>query len=402
MVGNSNKTLLIVDDEPNIRRVLTAVFEKAGYRVLTAENGRKALDVVSSEPNVRVMICDLIMPDLNGVEVLKSAKEINPQLSVVMITAHGTIKTAVDAMKLGAFDYITKPFDMDEIKLVVKNAAERSELLEENMHLKQELKSRYSFEGIIGSSSKMQEVFKIVERVANSNATVLIRGESGTGKELIARSIHYNSLRAAKPFVAVSCAALPETLLESELFGYEKGAFTGAVGQKVGRFELAHQGTLFLDEVPEISPAVQVKLLRVLQEREFERIGGTKTIKVDVRLIAATNRDLEQLVAEGHFRPDLYYRLQVIQIFLPPLRERTEDIPFLVQHFIEKYNKENGKSVKGVTDETMNLLMKYRWPGNVRELENVIERSVVLADTNEDLITPDLLPSLLQAAAASN
>lgn len=400
MVGNNNKTLLIVDDEPNIRRVLTAVFEKAGYRVLTAENGRKALDVVSSEPDVNVMICDLIMPDLNGVEVLKSAKEINPQLSVVMITAHGTIKTAVDAMKLGAFDYITKPFDMDEIKLVVKNAAERSELLEENIHLKQELKSRYSFEGIIGSSSKMQEVFKIVERVANSNATVLIRGESGTGKELIARAIHYNSPRAAKPFIAVSCAALPETLLESELFGYEKGAFTGAVGQKAGRFELAHQGTLFLDEVPEISPPVQVKLLRVLQEREFERVGGTKTIKVDVRLIAATNRDLEQLVAEGHFRPDLYYRLQVIQVFLPPLRERTEDIPLLVQHFIEKYNKENGKCVKGVTDETMDLLMKYRWPGNVRELENVIERGVVLADANEDLITPDLLPSMLQAAVS--
>lgn len=402
MVGNNNKTLLIVDDEPNIRRVLTAVFEKAGYRVLTAENGRKALDVVSSEPDVNVMICDLIMPDLNGVEVLKSAKEINPQLSVVMITAHGTIKTAVDAMKLGAFDYITKPFDMDEIKLVVKNAAERSELLGENIHLKQELKSRYSFEGIIGSSSKMQEVFKIVERVANSNATVLIRGESGTGKELIARAIHYNSPRAAKPFIAVSCAALPETLLESELFGYEKGAFTGAVGQKAGRFELAHQGTLFLDEVPEISPPVQVKLLRVLQEREFERVGGTKTIKVDVRLIAATNRDLEQLVAEGHFRPDLYYRLQVIQVFLPPLRERTEDIPLLVQHFVEKYNKENGKCVKGVTDETMDLLMKYRWPGNVRELENVIERGVVLADADEDLITPDLLPSMLQAAVSSD
>jgi len=402
MVGNNNKTLLIVDDEPNIRRVLTAVFEKAGYRVLTAENGRKALDVVSSEPDVNVMICDLIMPDLNGVEVLKSAKEINPQLSVVMITAHGTIKTAVDAMKLGAFDYITKPFDMDEIKLVVKNAAERSELLEENIHLKQELKSRYSFEGIIGSSSKMQEVFKIVERVANSNATVLIRGESGTGKELIARAIHYNSPRAARPFIAVSCAALPETLLESELFGYEKGAFTGAVGQKAGRFELAHQGTLFLDEVPEISPPVQVKLLRVLQEREFERVGGTKTIKVDVRLIAATNRDLEQLVAEGHFRPDLYYRLQVIQVFLPPLRERTEDIPLLVQHFIEKYNKENGKFVKGATDETMELLMKYRWPGNVRELENVIERGVVLADANEDLITPDLLPSMLQATVSSD
>jgi Nif-specific regulatory protein len=401
MVVENSKTLLIVDDEPNIRRVLTAVFEKAGYRVLTAESGKKALDIIATEPHIHAMICDLIMPDLNGVEVLKAAKEINPQISVVMITAHGTIRTAVDAMKLGAFDYITKPFDMDEIKLVVKNAVERSQLLEENVHLRQELKSRYSFQGIVGSSSKMQEVFKIVERVANSNATVLIRGESGTGKELIARAIHYSSPRAAKPFIAVSCAALPETLLESELFGYEKGAFTGAVGQKAGRFELAHQGTLFLDEIPEISPAMQVKLLRVLQEREFERVGGTKTIRVDVRLIAATNRDLEQLVAEGHFRPDLYYRLQVIQIFLPPLRERTEDIPLLVQHFIEKYNKENGKSVKGVSNETMDILMKYHWPGNVRELENVIERGVVLADTDAELITPDLLPSGLVAAVSS-
>mgnify|MGYP003767032177 CR=1 FL=1 len=396
---DEQKSLLIVDDEPNIRRVLEAVFTKDGYQVQTAENGRKALDILATDPNLNVAVCDLIMPDMNGVEVLKAAKEINPRLSVVMITAHGTIKTAVDAMKLGAFDYITKPFDMDEIKLIVKNALERSRLLGENVELKQELKGRYKFDNIVGNSGKMQEVYKVIERVAASNATVLIRGESGTGKELVARAIHYNSPRAQKQFVAVSCAALPETLLESELFGHEKGAFTGAVGQKAGRFELAHQGTLFLDEVPEITPAVQVKLLRALQEREFERVGGTKTVKVDVRLIAATNRDLEQLVADGQFRADLYYRLQVIQIFLPALRERREDIPSLVEHFIAKFNKENGKQAKFLSPEAMDLVMKYDWPGNIRELENAIERCVVLADPSDELLTPDLLPFAIQAAA---
>ena len=395
---DEKKSLLIVDDEPNIRRVLEAVFTKDGYQVRTAENGRKALDIVATEPGLNVVICDLIMPDMNGVEVLEAAKEINPRLSLVMITAHGTIKTAVDAMKLGAFDYITKPFDMDEIKLVVKNALERSRLLEENVELRQELKSRYKFDNIVGSSGKMQEVYRIIERVAASNATVLIRGESGTGKELIARAIHYNSPRAQKPFIAVSCAALPETLLESELFGHEKGSFTGATGQKIGRFELATQGTLFLDEIPEVSAGVQVKLLRALQEREFERVGGTKTVKVDVRLIAATNRDLEQLVADGVFRADLYYRLQVIQVFLPSLRERMEDIAPLVEHFIQKFNKENGKAVKFLSPEAMDLVMKYEWPGNIRELENAIERCVVLADPASDLVTPDLLPFAVQAA----
>jgi DNA-binding NtrC family response regulator len=300
-------------------------------------------------------------------------------------------------MKLGAFDYITKPFDMDEIKLVVKNALERSRLMGENVELKQELKGRYKFDNIVGQSKKMQDIYKIIERVAGSNATVLIRGESGTGKELIARAIHYNSPRAQKPFIAVSCAALPETLLESELFGHEKGSFTGATGQKIGRFELANLGTLFLDEIPEVSPAVQVKLLRALQEREFERVGGTKTVKVDVRLIAATNRDLEQLVADGKFRADLYYRLQVIQVFLPSLRERREDIPPLVEHFIQKFNKENAKEVRFLSPEAMELVMKYDWPGNIRELENAIERCVVLADPASELVTPDLLPFAIQS-----
>jgi DNA-binding NtrC family response regulator len=393
-----NKSILIIDDEPNIRRVLEAVFMKDRYEVFTAESGRKALDVISSQPNLDVVLCDLIMPDMNGVEVLKAAKEANPALSVVMITAHGTIRTAVEAMKLGAFDYITKPFDMDEIKLVVKNATERRQLVSENADLRRELKSRFKFDEIVGSSGKMQEVYKIVERVANSNATVMIRGDSGTGKELVAKAIHYNSPRADKPFIAVSCAALPETLLESELFGYEKGAFTGAAGQKQGRFELAHMGTLFLDEIAEISPGMQVKLLRVLQERQFERIGGTKTVSVDVRLVAATNRDLEDAVAKNEFRPDLYYRLQVIQVFLPPLRERKEDIPALVEHFIQKFNAANGRSIKYVNPEAMDLVMKYPWPGNIRELENAIERSVVLADMNSDLITPDVLPASVQSA----
>ena len=394
-----SKSILIVDDEANIRRVLDAVFTKDGYRVLTAENGRKALDVVSTEPELDVLLCDLIMPDLNGIEVLKSTREINPFLSVVMITAHGTIKTAVDAMRLGAFDYITKPFDMDEIKLIVKNALERRRLLAENTELKQELRSRYKFDEIVGTSGKMQEVYKIIERVANSNATVLIRGESGTGKELVARAIHFNSPRSAKPFIAVSCAALPETLLESELFGHEKGAFTGAVGQKAGRFELANQGTLFLDEIAEVSLAMQVKLLRVLQERKFERVGGTKTLSMDVRMIAATNRNLEDAVAAGEFREDLYYRLQVIQVFLPQLRDRREDIPPLVEHFVEKFNTQNGRDIKFVSPECMELLMKYDWPGNIRELENAIERGVVLADPNSELITPDLLPAAIQSAA---
>ena len=393
------KSILIVDDEANIRRVLDAVFSKDGYRVLTAENGKKALDIISTEPDLDVLLCDLIMPDLNGIEVLKSAREINPFLSVVMITAHGTIKTAVDAMRFGAFDYITKPFDMDEIKLIVKNALERRRLLAENTELKQELRSRYKFDEIVGSSGKMHDVYKVIERVANSNATVLVRGESGTGKELVARAIHFNSLRAAKPFIAVSCAALPETLLESELFGHEKGAFTGAAGQKAGRFELANQGTLFLDEIAEVSLSMQVKLLRVLQERKFERIGGTKTLSMDVRMIAATNRNLEEAVAMSEFREDLYYRLQVIQIFLPPLRDRREDIPPLVEHFVEKFNTQNSRSIKFASPECMDLLMKYDWPDNIRELENAIERGVVLADPASEYITPDLLPVAIQSAS---
>jgi DNA-binding NtrC family response regulator len=388
------RTMLIVDDEPHIRRVLEAAFEKE-FIVLTAENGHRAMDLVAANA-IDILISDLIMPDTTGVELLRRIKEVQPTCAAIMITAYGTIKTAVEAMRLGAYNYVTKPFDLDEVKVIVKQALEHKSLRDENRHLRQQLRTNYRLENIIGSSGRMQELYKIIERAADSRATVLIRGESGTGKELIARALHYNSPRAAKPFVAVSCAALPETLLESELFGHEKNAFTGAAAQKPGRFELADQGTLFLDEVGEIPPLLQVKLLRVLQEREFERIGGTKSIRVDVRMVAATNKDLEKAVADGAFREDLYYRLQVIQIFVPPLRERREDIPMLVEHFLARSNKENGRHVQTVSPEAMAILMRYPYPGNVRELENAVERAVVMSDRDAAEITPDLLPMSLR------
>ena len=394
--SNQNGTIVIADDETNIRRVLEAVFTKEGYNVISAENGKAAINAVSENPDVDVVISDLIMPDMNGVEVLEAVKQINPSISVLMITAHGTIKSAVDAMRLGAFDYITKPFDMDEIKVVVKKAIERNQLITENRELRQQLKTRYRFDNIVGNSGKMQDVYRLVERVADSRATVLIRGESGTGKELIARALHFNSPRANKSFVPVACIALAETILESELFGHEKGAFTGAIGTKMGRFEAADGGTLFLDEIGDIPGNVQMKLLRVIQEREFERVGGLKTIKVDVRLITATNQDLENAVKEGKFREDLYYRLQVVQINIPPLRDRKEDIPPLVEHFINMYAGENGKAIKFASPEALEMMMAYNWPGNVRELENTIERAIVLADHDAQLITPDLLPMSVQ------
>src|SRR5579884_1292198 len=392
-----SNTILVADDEPNIRRVLEAMFSKEGYTVLTAENGKRALDLASAN-QIDVLISDLIMPDMTGVEVLQKIKQLHPQCSAIIITAYGTIKSAVEAMRYGAFTYLQKPFDMDEVRLVLKKALEHRTLLAENQELKQQLKTNFKLENMVGTSGKMQEVYKIVERVADSRATVLIRGESGTGKELVARALHYNSPRASKPFIAVSCAALPETLLESELFGYEKNAFTGATAAKPGRFEMANQGTLFLDEIGDIPPAIQIKLLRVLQEWEFERIGGTKTIKVDVRLIAATNKNLEQAVREEKFRADLYYRLNIVSIFLPPLRERPEDIPLLVEHYLERFNKQNGRKIKHVHPETWTLLKAYTWPGNVRELINAIERSVVLCERDADTLTPDLLPLTVQSA----
>lgn len=390
--ANAKKnTILIADDEPNIRRVFEAMFVKEGYTVLTAENGKRALDLASTNA-IDVLISDLIMPDITGVEVLQKVKQLHPHCAAIIITAYGTIKSAVEAMRLGAFSYLQKPFDMDEVRLVIKKAVEHHDLMAENQELKQQLKTTVHLDSLDCVSGKMQDVYKIVQRVADSRATVLIRGESGTGKELIARALHYNSPRANKPFVAVSCAALPESLLESELFGYEKNAFTGAVAAKPGRFELANTGSLFLDEIGDIPPATQIKLLRVLQEWEFERIGATKSTKVDVRLIAATNKDLEKGVENETFRSDLYYRLNIVSVFLPSLRERPEDIPSLVEHFLDKYNKQNGRKIKSVPQETWDMLAAYRWPGNVRELENAIERSVVLSERDARVLTPDLMP----------
>lgn len=390
-------TILIADDEPNIRRVFEAMFVSEGYNVLTAENGKRAIDLASTN-HIDILISDLIMPDITGVEVLQKVKQLHPQCAAIIVTAYGTIKSAVEAMRYGAFNYLQKPFDMDEVRLVIKKALEHSALLAENQELKQQLKTTVRMDSLDCISGKMQEVYKVVERVADSRATVLIRGESGTGKELIARALHYNSPRANKPFVAVSCAALPESLLESELFGHEKNAFTGAATAKPGRFELANTGSLFLDEIGDIPPAMQIKMLRVLQEWEFERIGGTKSIKVDVRLIAATNKDLEKEVVTENFRSDLYYRLNIISIFLPPLRERREDIPTLVAHFLDKYNKQNNRKINNVSEETWAMLDAYRWPGNVRELENVIERSVVLSERQAKVLTPDLMPMPVHSA----
>lgn len=394
----STRTILVADDEPNIRRILEALFTKDGFTVLLAENGRKAIALAADNP-IDLLITDLIMPDMTGVELLREVKQLQPDCTAIMITAYGTIKTAVEAMRLGAYNYITKPFDVDEVRILARKALEHRAQPDSQAKAptKSGAKAAPSSNSIIGSSAKMQELYKVIHRAADSRATVLIRGESGSGKELVAKALHFTSARASKPFVAVSCAALSETLLESELFGHEKNAFTGAAAQKIGRFEMAHQGTLFLDEVGEIPPALQVKLLRVLQEREFERVGGTKSLKIDVRLLAATNKDLEKAVKEGTFREDLYYRLQVIQVFVPPLRERREDIPALAEHFLKKYNQENGRKLKTLSRDVLELFNHYSFPGNVRELENAIERTVVMADPDATQVTPDLLPLAIQA-----
>ena len=394
----NNRTLLIADDEANIRRVLEAIFKKDGYNVLVGENGLHALELAANN-KIDVLITDLIMPDMNGVELLQKVKERHPDLIAIMITAYATIKTCVDAMRYGAADYITKPFDMNEIRAVLKRAVSKAEASEETSTPAGPAAPRKKTASPIMSESEsptMRETLGMVARVAPSRTTVLIRGESGTGKELVARALHQQSDRVDGPFIAVSCAALSETLLESELFGHDKNAFTGAVAEKKGRFELAHGGTLFLDEIGDIPAPVQIKLLRVLQQREFERVGGTKTIKIDVRLVAATNADLEQLMKDNKFREDLYYRLQVIQIMMPPLRERTEDIPLLVEHFLHRFNQENGRNVARVTPDAMGALESYYWPGNVRELENVIERCVVMSSPEATSIGFDLLPSIIR------
>jgi DNA-binding NtrC family response regulator len=371
-----NKKILIVDDEELIRITLNNSLKKEGYEVLLASDGEEGFNKFKEE-KPPVVLCDLKLPKIDGITLLKKIKEINKETIVIMITAYGTIESAVCAMKLGAYDYITKPFLMEDIIMLIKRAFEIYYLREENKLLREKLKGIGRLEGIIGKSEKMQEVYQIIKTVAKTDATCIIYGETGTGKELVAEAIHNLSLRKDKPLVKVSCAILSESLLEAELFGYEKGAFTGAYTRKLGRFELANKGTIFLDDVDDIKPDLQVKLLRVLQEREFERIGGQETISVDVRVICASKIDLKEMVKEKKFREDLYYRLNVIPIYLPPLRERKEDIPLLLEHFIDKYAKD--KKIK-FSEDAIEVLMSYHWPGNIRELENVIERIIVLQE----------------------
>ena len=371
-------TLLVADDDPGLRESLQRALTRAGHRVVLASDGRAALEHLQGG-GVDLVLTDLKMPGMTGLEVLKAAKAIAPDVDVILLTAFGTVEEAVSAMKIGAYDFITKPFRGEQLLKLVSKALERRDLIQQNRVLQKQLEDLRARGQLIGGSPAFRRMMTLVEQVAGSSATVMIHGESGTGKEGVARELHTRSARHGKPFVAVNCAALPETLLESELFGYEKGAFTGAAGRKEGRFELADGGTLFLDEVADLSPVTQPKILRVLQEGEFERLGATRTQRVDVRIVTATNQDLAQMVREKRFREDLYYRLNVINISVPPLRERREDIPMLAQHFLRVYAAKNNRRLDGFTKEALQRLEGYAWPGNVRELENVIERGVVLA-----------------------
>ncbi len=388
--------VLVVDDERGHRTMLRALLAQAGYRALEADDGDVAVDQVRTHP-VDAVLLDLRMPRMGGIETLEALKRVRPELPVVLLTAYASVDTAVAAMKKGAFDYLTKPVDAADLRRVLEKALEFRRLEEEVRLLRERLGERFDFSSLIGRSRPMRELFETLALVAPSDATVLITGESGTGKELVANAIHQNSPRRDKPFVKVNCAALHENLLESELFGHERGAFTGATAQRKGRFELAHGGTLFLDEIGDMSPATQAKVLRVLQEGEFERLGGTRTLKVDVRVIAATHRDLEAMVAEGTFRQDLYYRLSVVPVHLPPLRERPEDIPLLAEHFLRVYASKNRKPIAGFTPEAMDLLVRHAWPGNVRELQNAVERAVILC--LGERITPRELPPAVRASA---
>ncbi|RJP18259.1 MAG: sigma-54-dependent Fis family transcriptional regulator [Candidatus Abyssobacteria bacterium SURF_5] len=385
--------LLVVDDEVKMRRVLQLFFEDSGYVVDQAENGEEALqELDSSRPDL--VICDMRMPRMNGMELLRRIKLKSPELPVILMTAYGEVKTAVEAMKLGAESYVTKPLDMEELRILVGRAIEKTSLIKENLQLRAQLDSRFDLSNFVGESQVMRQVFKLIDQVAPTNTTVLVTGESGTGKELVARAIHSKSNRRQKAFVVVNCAALSEHLLESELFGHVKGAFTGAHSDRQGRFELADGGTLFLDELALMSIPLQGKLLRVLQEKEFEPVGGAKTIKVDVRIIGATNKNLERLLEEKTFREDLYYRLNVVEIRLPPLRERKEDIHLLLAYCINNLNRELGKSVKGLSEEAYKLFLEYDWPGNVREMENLIERAMVLGKS--DVLGPENFPAQIR------
>jgi len=382
----------IIDDEPIIHEVLGDFLTSEGYEVELSLSGEEALERHSSE-TCDLILLDLLMPGMNGIDVLKKLKKIDPHAVIIIITAYASVESAISAMKMGAFDYVQKPFKHGELLLTIERAIAHKNLQDENIRLKDELKRKFSFENIIGTSKLMYNVFEIIKASAPTRSTILLQGESGTGKELVARAVHLNSNRANAPFIVVNSGSLPPDLLESHLFGHVKGAFTGAVSDKKGLFEAADRGSIFFDEISSLNPETQAKLLRVMQDREFMRLGGTSTMKVDVRVIAATNTDLEELIAEKKFRPDLFFRFNVIKIELPPLRERKEDIPLLVKHFLDIYNKENKKEIVGVTEDVMEIFENYDWPGNIRELENLIERAVVLTKTK--IITRDNLPSFI-------
>jgi len=384
------KKILVVDDEAPLRDILQrGLTQMGGFSIEVAQNGQEAIGKIEGEI-FDLVLTDLMMPEMDGMELLKIIQGTRPEMPVIMMTAYGSIDTAVEAMKTGANDYITKPVDLRDLLLRISKVLEENRLLQENRLLRMELRKKFQFSNIIGKSRKMQEIFSLIEKVASSNSTVIIYGGSGTGKELVAKAIHYNSPKADHPFIQFNCSAIPETLVESELFGHTKGAFTGAVQTKKGLFEEANGGTLFLDEIATVLPSVQVKLLRVLQEKEVMKIGSTERTKIDVRMIAATNEDLETNMKNGKFREDLFYRLHVFPIVLPDLRERREDIPLLAYHFLDRASKEAKKEIKGISKEAMNLLLEYAWPGNVRELENAIERAVIMADG--EFLTPQDLP----------
>ncbi len=391
----TNAKILVVDDEPSQRKMLQANLSLDGYQVFQAEDGADAIAKVSEE-FFDLILMDNRMSHVDGIEALKEIKKISPGIPVIIITAYASVETAVEALQAGAHDYLTKPLDIDELRIKVQQSLEFWRLKEENKLHRRRIENLFDTSQIVGRSEKMKQVLETVAMVAPTEATVLILGESGTGKELIANALHQGSNRADKRFIKINCAALPETLLESELFGHEKGAFTGAVGRRPGRFELADGGTIFLDEIGEMTHATQAKLLRVLQEREFEPLGSTKTVKVDIRIVTATNRILNEEVKKGHFREDLFYRLNVVPVYLPPLRERKEDIQLLIEHFLKIYNEKNGRSLQGFHPRAMDALMRYAWPGNIRELENVVERSVIL--TRDDYASFSELPEAIRGA----
>lgn len=385
--------ILVVDDETTHRQMIETVLRAEGYDVNSAGNGIEAISTIE-EKFYDLILMDVRMDQMDGITAMRRIKEISPGIPIVIMTAYASVNTAVEALKSGAQDYLIKPLDIEELKILINKSLHYHRLEQENRFLKEQLDVRFNFENIIGNSQPIRKLFDIMALVAPTEATVLITGETGTGKELIANAVHMNSLRKDRPLIKVNCAALPETLLESELFGHEKGAFTGAVSRKQGRFQLAHQASIFLDEIGEMPLSTQVKILRVLQEREFEAVGGTETLKVDIRVIAASNKNLEEEILNGRFREDLFYRLNVVTLNVPPLRERHEDIPILADYFLKKYTEKNRRLIKGFSPRAMDLLMRHTWPGNVRELENIVERAVILA--REDFITPLQFPGVIQ------